>query len=119
MKNIAWAGGTDVRTLNADDLAKAGVDLSNAKVQEFTFPVRESVEVTNEVATAIMEHPEIFGRFTMTEEDAGETLDFDALNAEKTEADAGKTSLETPQTGVDTPAAPRRGGARTSTASTT
>lgn len=112
MKNIAWVGGSDARHLNADDLAKAGVDLSNAKEQSFIFQRKVAQQVTNEVAAALIENPALFGAFEVTDVEVGETLDFESLE----KADEAQT-LDTPQTGVDSAAPKKSARASTSSAS--
>lgn len=59
MKNIAWAGGTDIRHLSPEDLAKAGVEIS----ESITFPHHEPVEVSNAFADAVMRGVDLFGPF--------------------------------------------------------
>jgi hypothetical protein len=86
------------------------VDLSNAKEQEFMFQHRVAQQVTNEVAAALTEYPNLFGKFEVTDVEEGEPLDFASL--ETTEA-----NLETPQTGVDSPAPKKSARASTSSAS--
>lgn len=109
MKNIAWAGRSDARNLDAADFAKVGVDLSSAKDQSFIFPRHTAVQVTNEVAQALIDNPRLFGPFELTEAEEGDTLDFESLS----QTPSG--TLDTPQTGIDSPA-PKKS-ARTSTSS--
>lgn len=111
MKTIAYTGRSDARALNADDLAKAGVDLSEAKVKEFMFQRRIATEVTNEVAEALIGNPQLFGPFEQVDAPEGQRFDQDQLDFSGIESDEAGTGtgevIDTPQTGTDSPA-PKR-----------
>ncbi|WNO27797.1 hypothetical protein SEA_HUWBERT_45 [Microbacterium phage Huwbert] len=112
MKNIAYTGSSDARHLDAADLAKAGVDLSNAKQKDFMFQRFISTEVTNDVADALLGNPVLFGNFEEVSAPTGlrfdeEQLDFSSIESEPEPdtkpAETGEV-IDTPQTGIDSPA---------------
>ena len=119
MKNVAYTGSSDARHLDAADLSKAGVDLSNAKDQEFIFQRKVAKQVTNEVAEALVANPHLFGNFEEVETVEGqridnqEELDFSAIEDKDKPATEPGEVLDTPQTGIDSaPAAPRKSSTR-------
>lgn len=68
MTLLAYTGLADARVLEARDLKTVGVEGFTKK----TFRAGEAIEVDDEVATAIIEHPEVFGRgFTIVEDVEG------------------------------------------------
>ncbi|AVR56917.1 hypothetical protein PBI_TRISCUIT_44 [Microbacterium phage Triscuit] len=114
MKKIAYTGSSDARALTAEDLAKVGVEIAdNAKQRNFMFQRFIATEVTNEVADALLAHPTFFGNFQEVDAPEGQRfdevdqLDFSSIENEPTEerkaAEAGEV-IDTPQTGIDSPA---------------
>ena len=65
MANIKFKGRghVDVHTLAAEDLQKAGVE----GFRKTDFPLDQAVEVSDEVARAILEDPDLFGKFEAVE----------------------------------------------------
>lgn len=53
------SGHVDVHTLAAEDLQKAGVE----GFRKTDFPLDQPVEVSAEVAKAILDDPDLFGKF--------------------------------------------------------
>ncbi|MEG2887250.1 MAG: hypothetical protein RR853_09005 [Aurantimicrobium sp.] len=114
MKNIAYTGSSDARFLNAEDIAKAGVDITSQKQQEFMFQRFISTEVTNDVADALVSNSDFFGGFEEVKAPVGqrfnlEQLDFSSIESQPEESKPAETGevIDTPQTGIDS-AAPKR-----------
>lgn len=83
MKHIVWAGGSDARHLNAADLKKAGVEIS----EDLMFPRLTPVKVTNEVAKALTENQRLFGKFSEVDsDDTDNQLDLASLENKAPEA---------------------------------
>lgn len=106
MKNASWAGQSDARHLSPADLAKAGVE----RQEGYVFQRHVPTEVSNELADALLAHPELFGPFDISDiDDSANQLDMSVVDSadkgatESAEATGQGEVLDTPQTGIDTP----------------
>ena len=96
MKKVIYQGPADIRILTSDDVQQAGVEAGVFKKTEFFR--NESVEVEDSVATALIENPDVFGKFAIHEEVAeAETADAPEVEAgEPTSTGSHSTSEGSP-----------------------
>jgi len=99
MKNIVWTGNSDARALSPKDLELAGVEIKDSMM----FPRLQAVEVTNNVAKALLDNPDIYGSFTLAkgEVDEGEMLDFSQLEEPPTPDSSESPAVDGDSTSID------------------
>lgn len=98
MAKVSYNGPFDARRLVAADLKKAGVENFSAT----TFAQRELVEVPDDVATALLENPGLFGPFSRSEDESAVTLEEATDGTPQTNVSTADTGGTTRNTGAST-----------------
>lgn len=79
MTKIAYTGSSDFNILGADDLKKAGVE----GFSKTTFAKGETKEVEDGVASALIADPDLFGKFSLVEDEPAQAKEAEAPSTAK------------------------------------